>query len=186
MATIEHAIPLEQRKAEARRLRDEEGWSTPRVAELFGIHYKTVWRWIGPAPDHRSVSKQERKQIRELRYLDGLSCGQVFALTGRNETTVRKIAPGWPGKIDNTRLREAFLASGLTAGEVARRVGWYCSHGSRGVRRDHSRVKRTLGVTRSSNGHGRSNLRRLIDAETAALLAEAIGVAPWEVGCLDD
>lgn len=84
-------------------------------------------------------------------------------------------------KIDNAQLREAFLRSTRTAADVARALGW---NGSTG-RGDSSRVRRTLGITpdRSTKlGPGYSNHRRTIDAETAARIADAIGVMPWEIG----
>jgi hypothetical protein len=38
-----------------------------------------------------------------------------------------------------------------------------------------------LGILPTVAGHGGSQFRRMIDAEVAEILAEAIGVAPWEV-----
>jgi hypothetical protein len=127
------------------------------------------------------ASSTDTARIRELRYMDGLSCPQVAILMGCHEETVRRIAPGYPGKIDNTRLREAFLASGCTAHEVALQLGWYA-----GKKPDGTTVKRTLGLVETIGGHRRyRQYRCLIDAETAALIADAIGVAPWSVGCHD-
>lgn len=79
-------------------------------------------------------------------------------------------------KIDNTPLREAFEASSLLAGELAVRLDWL----ERG-RPDSSRVKRALGVTQDVT-RGKLTYRRLIDPEVAALMADAMGLMPWEVG----
>lgn len=128
-------------------------------------------------------------RIRELRYMDGLTSTEVAAVIGCSPQAVLWHAPGRPGKIDNTALREAFVASGKSASEVARALCWMivrdparaaASSRSR-ASYDVTRVKRTLGLTPDVNGRGKRSPRTLIDAETAALMAEAIGVMPWEV-----
>lgn len=130
----------------------------------------------------RALSATEVARARELRYLDGLTVSQTAVLTGRNIDCVRRYAPGRPGKVDNALLREAFVASRKKAADVARTVGWLCSKDDgRWVYGDGSRVKRTLGILPTVAGHGGSQFRRMIDAEVAEILAEAIGVAPWEV-----
>jgi hypothetical protein len=126
----------------------------------------------------------ERAQILELRYMDGLSIPRVAELTGRHPDTIKRHAPGWPGKIDNTRLRDAFLASRLEAVDVARSLDWVAERRGR-LQADGSRLRRTLGLQKTRNGQGRVQYRKMIDAETAALIADAIGVAPWSVGCHD-
>lgn len=129
----------------------------------------------------RYMTKADRQHILRLRYRDGFTQAEVARITGRNRETVRLIAPGRVGKIDNARLREAFAQSGLTAAEVARRLGWRA-----GTSWDGSRVNRWLGVTLDRSGTRKArSYRRLIDAETAGLIAEAIGVEPWEIGALD-
>jgi hypothetical protein len=127
------------------------------------------------------VTEDERRTIRELRYADGLSVPVVVRITGRCYKTVRKYAPGSPGKVNNARLREAFLASGVQAVDVARQIGWW--NFTEGYwKADGSRIKRTLGINPDISGQGKRSYRTLIDAETAALLAEAIpGIEPWEV-----
>jgi hypothetical protein len=70
-------------------------------------------------------------------------------------------------------LREAFLASGKTAPEVATAVGWFC----KGDQGDGSRVKRTLGISPESDGR----CHETADYDTLWLLADAIGVQAWEV-----
>lgn len=127
------------------------------------------------------ASSTDTARIRELRYMDGMTCDDAALLMGCSPATIRMIAPGRPGKIDNTLLREAFLASGRTAYEVALRLGWYA-----GSKPDGTTVKRTLGLVETIGGHRRyRQYRCLIDAETAGLIADAIGVAPWSVGCND-
>lgn len=123
------------------------------------------------------LGQEQVGQIRELRYGDGLSCPATAVVVGVHKKTVEKYAPGRPGKIDNMKLREAFVRSEWSAYEIARRMGW-CY----GVRGDGSRVKRTLGLQADIAGNGRISWRAKVDAETAARMAEAIGVMPWEVG----
>ncbi len=125
------------------------------------------------------LTASQIQSIRELRYEDGLTCLAVARLTSFHVTTIQRHAPGRPGKINNAKLREAFLASGLTAGQVARRMGWEHSK-SRGP--DTPRIKRTLGLLDEVNGRKFRSTRTLIDAETATLLADAIGIAPGEIG----
>lgn len=118
-------------------------------------------------------------QIRRLR-ADGLSAPQVARIVGCSDGTVRKIVPGYIGKVPVAPLREAFLASGKTAVAVAKAAGWFCSNGVSEYP-DSSRVKRTLGLLPDVNGKGIQSRRTLVDAELAAILAEAVGVMPWEV-----
>lgn len=115
------------------------------------------------------------KRIRKLRYRDGLTIPATAEIVGCSEATVWHLAPGRPGKVPLDKLRGAFDASGLTATEVARRMGWLDGRSP-----DGARVKRALGIYPSIS-RGRRSPRRLIDAETAGLLAEAIGVMAWEV-----
>lgn len=124
-----------------------------------------------------TLTTRDIAEIRELRYRDGLTQEETAKQVGRDKVTVWRYAPGRPGKIPNAPLREAFLASGLSASEVARRVGW-----SKDGWVDASRVRRTLGLTDDRGVKGYRSRRAMIAAETAANLAEAIGVMPWEVG----
>lgn len=130
------------------------------------------------------------KRIRELRYGDGLSCREVAEVVGCSESTVNSHAPGQPGKVPNDRLRAAFDRSGITAAEVARRMGW--THTSTWKRAngmkgqtfdvgDSARVKRTLGIMSDISGRGIRSTRTMIDAETAGMMAEVLGLASWEV-----
>jgi hypothetical protein len=94
-------------------------------------------------------------------------------------------------EVDLRPLREAFLASRLSADEVARRLGWmrfprrrrggkvYGPH----MIADESRVKRTLGLRVHKCGRdSKSRLRQSCSYEMALKLAEAIGVDPVDVG----
>lgn len=116
-------------------------------------------------------------RIRSLRYDDGYSIPVTARMLGVSEGTVKRCAPGRPGKVDNRALREAFLASGLDAVVVARRLEW-----TRGdsLAADGSRVRRALGL-KWEVSRGSRTYRRWLDAETAEKVAHAIGVAPWEV-----
>lgn len=130
------------------------------------------------------MTRAERNEkIRELRYEDGLTCEEVACQVGMSRESIGLIAPGRPGKIDNARIREAFIRSGKSASAVARDLGWRSGDG-RGP--DASRVRKTLGITLTVGGARRkAQARRLVDAETVGRIAESIGVEPWEVGCND-
>lgn len=78
-----------------------------------------------------------------------------------------------PGMCPVAPLREAFERSGMTTGELARALGWVGSNGST----DSGRVKRALGMT-TNKGRAIEHIR----SERASVLAEAIGVAPHEIG----
>jgi hypothetical protein len=83
-------------------------------------------------------------------------------------------------------LRDAFLGSGLSASEVARRLGWQRKHLHRGKYRqmpDASRVTRMLGIRVYAPGRGYPSRARCgMSYENAAKLADAIGVDPIDVG----
>lgn len=123
-----------------------------------------------------NLTMQDIRRIRELRYGDGLTALRVADIVGCSRQTVWRYAPGMPGKIPNNKLRAAFKASSVTATGVARAMGWDSGKGA-----DSSRVNRTLGLTPDINGKGNASTRTYIDAETASLMAEAIGVMPWEI-----
>lgn len=126
------------------------------------------------------------KRIKRLRYRDGLTIEQTAQAIGCGITTIKQYAPGHIGKVPNDKLRAAFEKSGQTAADVARRMGWMCRLGNGGTCADVTRVKRTLGLLPEVNGKGHRSTRRLIDAETAGLMAEAIGLMAWEVMPDDD
>ena len=93
-------------------------------------------------------------------------------------------------RIENALLREAFLraqvASGLTAYEVARRVGWWAKRRDpKTPQADASRVMRALGLRDDvTTHHGRKycSRRQTVGYETALSLADAIGIDPVEIG----
>lgn len=118
-------------------------------------------------------------QIRELRYMDGLSCPVVAQLLGMNRSTVNRLAPGKPGKVLNDRVRALFEASPMSSVDVARALGWERRGGFGVMAADGALVMRTLGL-KSEVSRGYSTRRRWIDAETAGDLAEAMGHARWE------
>jgi hypothetical protein len=88
--------------------------------------------------------------------------------------------------VDVTPLREAFEASGLTAYEVADRLGWRSTHVRYGRvvnRPDPSRVNRALGRKPYNLGRGYGHRhRQAVRYETALQLASALGVDPFEIG----
>lgn len=122
-----------------------------------------------------ALTAMQVARIRKLRYEDGLTAAAVARLVGCSESAIRRRAPGWPGKVPVAPVREIFLASGLTAAEVARRLDWF----DRGLG-DSNRVKRSLGINEDSS-RGKRFRRKLIDAETAGLIAEACGHSRWEI-----
>jgi hypothetical protein len=89
--------------------------------------------------------------------------------------------------VDVVPLREAFVASGLTGGEVAQRLGWTKPHWrypttARPVG-DQSRVKRVLGLRQYNPGQGYpSRYRERMTYDMAVRMAEALNVDPFEVG----
>lgn len=125
----------------------------------------------------RRLDADEVEAIRRMRS-DGYTISTVAETLGHNERTVWRYAPGRPGKVPVAPLREAFLASPLTATDVARSLGWWENRGWP----DGARVKRALGLLPDISGTThRRTYRNLTDAETVQLIAEAIGVAPWSV-----
>lgn len=79
-------------------------------------------------------------------------------------------------KIDNALLRGVFLALDVPVSEIAFRCGWI--KGADGSA-DTSRVQRALGLMPLS---GETEVCRLVRSDVAAVLAEALGLDPWEVG----
>lgn len=78
-----------------------------------------------------------------------------------------------PKSIDVEPLQRAFLESGLTASEVARRLGWEWNG-----RPDTTRVRRRLGLVANSETGRCSH----VWYRTAVDLARALDVDPFEVG----
>lgn len=124
--------------------------------------------------------------IRELRYVDGLTRPQIRELTGIDLRTCAKYAPGrYVGKVPNDLVRQVFVDSGRAASAVAADIGWHSSgvrsngHPRRGG--DASRLLRTLGLRIEVSRRGARTFRRMIDAEVAQNIAEACGVAGWAV-----
>lgn len=85
-------------------------------------------------------------------------------------------------RIDNDLLRERFQASGMTAYEVAREIGWINNRRTGRSNADSSRVKRYLGIIKHNSGHGYCSYRRSIKLEAALKIAGAIGVDPRDIG----
>jgi hypothetical protein len=87
-----------------------------------------------------------------------------------------------PGEVPVAPLRSAFLRSGVSAYEVAARLGWtrrgrYIGHEIP----DTSRVKRTLGL-KPYRTNGRNVVRQRVTYDRAVEVADAIGVDFHEVG----
>jgi hypothetical protein len=71
-------------------------------------------------------------------------------------------------------LRDAFLRSGVSASELARRLGW--------TRPDSLRVHRQLGVTIDRNGHGSPvRHRETMSTARAYEILDALGIDPLDV-----
>jgi hypothetical protein len=86
--------------------------------------------------------------------------------------------------VDVAPLREAFQRSGLSACEVARRMGWIRTRRFDGRRLpDQSRVVRYLGLREYQPGHGYENrFRARMREDVAERFARALDVDPFEVG----
>jgi hypothetical protein len=76
-------------------------------------------------------------------------------------------------------LREAFLASGLTASEVCYRIGWL-----RGNRRgDTARLQSVLGLRQfTKNTKGCRATAKRINYPNAVLIARALDLDPVDIG----
>jgi hypothetical protein len=78
-------------------------------------------------------------------------------------------------RVDVAPLREAFERSGLSATDVALRMGW--------LKPDCNRVTKALGITPYHMGHGfKPKHREHLRWDTAERLAQAIGMDPvdWD------
>lgn len=87
---------------------------------------------------------------------------------------------GGTGEISNDPFRERFLQlrrQGLTASEVARRMGWYLSHRPADI----NRVNRVLGL-KSRSDRGFNGSQKMVTEETARRLCEALDMDPREAG----
>ena len=72
-------------------------------------------------------------------------------------------------------LRLAFVASGMSKSEVARRLGW--------TRPDTARLSRQLGLTSDQNSRTDPARRRAtVSLERAYEILEALGIDPVDVG----
>jgi hypothetical protein len=76
------------------------------------------------------------------------------------------------GEVDCLILSEAFKRSGLSKGELARRMGWLKK------KADVHRVSQVLGMEKDSAG----NLRRRVTYRTAVRLCKAMNASPIELG----
>jgi len=71
-------------------------------------------------------------------------------------------------------IRSVFEQSGVSASELARRLGW--------LRPDSARVSRQLGITFDRNGHGSPIRNRgTMSYERAIEICEALGIDPVDV-----
>jgi hypothetical protein len=91
-------------------------------------------------------------------------------------------------RVPNAPLREAFLASGLSAKVVAERLGWMRrptpATRRRGHLADDTRVRSALGLKRSApSRHGRvPTVRQTLDYDVALQIARALDLDPVDVG----
>ena len=78
-------------------------------------------------------------------------------------------------EVSTDRIREAFERSGVSASELALRLGW--------LRPDSARVSRQLGIAFDRNGHGSPIRNRgMMSYERALEICEALGIDPVDVG----
>lgn len=131
----------------------EVGVPMAEIARWMGVHRDTVTRVV-----KRNGVPLRRRSPRKLTEAPTLASTRQAA------------------KVDNAPLRQAYEDSALSVTEVAERCGWL----QRGTA-DTSRVKRVLGIAPESS-NGRRYFRREVRSDTAALVAGALGLDPWEVG----
>jgi hypothetical protein len=79
--------------------------------------------------------------------------------------------------VDVTPLRDAFLRSEVSLAELCRWLEWLKPNGTP----DTSRLGRRLGLLPSTS-HGQRQVSKRIGIDTAALIADALSIDPWEVG----
>lgn len=84
-------------------------------------------------------------------------------------------------RVSNEPLREAFHASGRSAVDVCRAMGWWRNHPATGRRRARSvpdtlLLRRVLGLIVHTDGAGRTCRHATIDVARACELCDALGV----------
>lgn len=85
-------------------------------------------------------------------------------------------------RVDVAPLRDAVLASGLTLGEIAVRLGWMRRDAKhRHPIGDESRLRRRLGL-RPTTSKGKHQTSRYITYETAVKIARAAHIDPVDIG----
>lgn len=89
------------------------------------------------------------------------------------ERSYTRFAKDDPDRVENEALREAFLRSGKSLGEVAVACGWVKTSA------DTSRVARALGLIRSG---GDRKVNRTLPYETAVALVRAMDLDPVDYG----
>lgn len=127
------------------------------------------------------LDASEIRIVKRLRYDLGYTISETAELVGRDRRTIGRIAPGRTGVIDNERLRDAFLASDMTASKLARVLGWGFDRDDSYWAPDSSRVKRVLGINDESS-RGRRWKREMMSASMAVEMCEALGIPPEDVG----
>jgi hypothetical protein len=80
-------------------------------------------------------------------------------------------------EVDVAPLREAFERSGMTASEVAIRLGWFRANGDP----DGTKVRKKLGIV-ASYSHGRHYHQRTMSYENGVAFVRALEIAPVDVG----
>lgn len=85
--------------------------------------------------------------------------------------------------VSTRTLQDAYFASRLTLGQVARNLGWYKTRAKwKTPQADSSKVSRTLGMSKYRTGSGTWVLRQSVNYELALKLLEAMGQDPVEWG----
>ncbi len=94
--------------------------------------------------------------------------------------------PATVERVDVALLREAFLASGRSAGDVALAAGMtYRRKGRRPVAGNGSDLRRALGLAADCRHHGARpyrSTRTTIPVDTALRIADALGLDPVDIG----
>lgn len=93
-----------------------------------------------------------------------------------------KGSPLVPLKPLQDRFRE-LEARGVTAGDIAYRLGWVYSAGHRSAGHgDGSKLLRAIGLRLERDGKGRRAHRTQATEESVLKIAQAMDLDPWEVG----
>lgn len=184
-------------------LRDAQGLEGPlgamRAAYTLGAIHRIGNTSIGQLLSRAGITNGQRP-LRELseRQREALANLLVPGDKPEDEPVLVEVEPEWRAPIARkpkrkpkktvpvAPFRKRFLKlqeqEGLTAAELAERLGWKINSRNKPCN-DGDRALRALGIKATYNGHGaRPMVRERVKYETAVELADALGLDYWEVG----